>query len=220
MKEKGKKLLWTGVVWIAVFGVWTMLIQTIDVKPVGQNGTDVGFAWWNVMFHRWTGVHMTIYTITDWLGLIPLFVCVLFGVVGLVQFVERKRIVRVDYDIIFLGIYYVVVIAEYLVFEMMPVNYRPVLINERMEASYPSSTTLLVISVMPTLIFQVNRRFVNPVWKKVICVIAVIFSVFMVIGRLVSGVHWFTDIIGSVMISIGGFCIYKAVVLLCCKEEN
>lgn len=41
---------------------------------------------------------------------------------------------------------------------MIPVNYRPVLIEGRLEASYPSSTTLLVVSVMPTLMFQAYRR--------------------------------------------------------------
>ena len=36
----------------------------------------------------------------------------------------------------------------------------------------------------------------------------------MVAGRLVSGVHWVTDIIGACFLSIGLFNIYKAVVLL------
>ena len=163
---------------------------------------------------------MTIYTITDWLGLIPLFVCMIFGGIGFVQLVKRRSLFKVDYDIIFLGIYYVIVIFGYLIFEMIPINYRPILIEGFMEASYPSSTTLLVLSVMPTLIFQVNRRLENMVVKKTICMLTSIFSALMVIGRLVSGVHWFTDIVGSIMLSMGLFCIYKAVVLLCYKEEN
>ena len=108
----------------------------------------------------------------------------------------------------------------YFIFEIIPINYRPILIEGFMEASYPSSTTLLVLSVMPTLGFQVNRRFGNVKVKKIFCAFVWIFSAFMVIGRLVSGVHWFTDIVGSIMLSTGLFCIYKAVVLLCYKEEN
>jgi undecaprenyl-diphosphatase len=103
---------------------------------------------------------------------------------------------------------------------MIPINYRPILIEGFMEASYPSSTTLLVLSVMPTLIFQVNQRLENPVFRKIICILTSIFSAFMVIGRLVSGVHWFTDIVGSIMLSAGMFCIYKAFVLLSYKEDN
>ena len=163
---------------------------------------------------------MEIYIITDWLGLIPLFVCMIFGGIGFVQLVKRRSLFKVDYDIIFLGIHYVIVILGYLIFEMIPINYRPILIEGFMEPSYPSSTTLLVLSVMPTLVFQVNSRIKNTVVKKTISILTIIFSAFMVTGRLVSGVHWFTDIVGSVMFSAGLFCIYKAVVLLCHKEES
>ena len=220
MKKNGKRVLFIGSILVVAFAVWTALIQIVDVQPIGQNGTDIGFASFNHWFHKLTGVHMTIYTITDWLGLIPLFVCMIFGVIGMVQLVKRRSLFKVDYDIIFLGIYYIIVIFGYLVFEMIPINYRPILIEGFMEASYPSSTTLLVLSVMPTLIFQVNLRLKNVSLKKMICILTSIFSVFMVIGRLVSGVHWFTDIVGSVLLSAGLFCIYKAVVMLCYKPEN
>ena len=220
MKKNGKRVLFIGSILVIAFAVWTALIQIVDVQPIGQNGTDIGFASFNHWFHKLTGVHMTIYTITDWLGLIPLFVCMIFGVIGMVQLIKRRSLFKVDYDIIFLGMYYIIVIFSYLVFEMIPINYRPILIEGFMEASYPSSTTLLVLSVMPTLIFQVNLRLKNVSLKKMICILTSIFSVFMVIGRLVSGVHWFTDIVGSVLLSAGLFCIYKAVVMLCYKPEN
>ena len=209
MKKNGKRLLIIGIMLVAAFAVWTLLIQIVDVQPVGQNGTDIGFATFNCWFHKLTGVHMTIYTITDWLGLVPLFICMVFGGVGFVQLVKRRSLFKVDYDIIFLGIYYVMVIFGYFIFEMIPINYRPILIDGFMESSYPSSTTLLVLSVMPTLIYQVNRRLEYVAVKKVVSILAIIFSAFMVIGRLVSGVHWFTDILGSIMLSAGLFCIYK-----------
>ena len=220
MKQNGKRVLFLGIMLVLAFVVWTVLIQIVDVQPVGQNGTDLGFASFNSWFQKLTGVHMTIYTITDWLGLVPLFICMIFGGIGLVQLVKRRSLFKVDYDIIFLGIYYVIVILCYLIFEMIPINYRPILIEGVMEASYPSSTTLLVLSVMPTLTFQVNRRIENAIVKKAISILIIIFSAFMVIGRLISGVHWFTDIVGSIVFSAGLFCIYKAVILLCYKEEN
>ena len=220
MGKNGKDLLCVGCMLIVAFVVWTWLIQIVDVQSVGVKGTNIGFAAFNTWFHELTGVHMTIYVITDWFGLIPIFVCMMFGGIGLVQLVRRRSLLKVDCDIVLLGVYYVIVIFGYLIFEMIPINYRPILIEGFMEASYPSSTTLLVLSVMPTLIFQVNRRLENIVVKKTICILTSIFSAFMVIGRLVSGVHWFTDIVGSIMLSTGLFCIYKAVVLLCYKEEN
>ena len=161
---------------------------------------------------------MTIYIITDWLGLIPIFVCMIFGGIGFLQLVRRRSLFKVDYDIILLGIYYVIVIFCYLIFEILPINYRPILIEGRLEASYPSSTTLLVLSVMPTLIEQIHCRVRNVVLKRIIYSLAICFSAFMVIGRLVSGVHWFTDIVGGVLLSAGLFCMYKALVLLTAKK--
>ena len=219
MKEKGKKLLWIGSICIAVFLIWTLLIQAVDVQTLGVNGTNIGFATINCWFHRLTGVHMVIYTITDWLGLVPIFICMVFAGIGCIQLLKRRSLLKVDYDIIFLGVYYILVIFGYLFFEIIPINYRPILIEGIMEASYPSSTTLLVLCVMPTLVEQVNRRVKEGMVKKIVNVLVILFSVFMVLGRLISGVHWLTDIAGSIMLSVGLFCIYKAAVLLCYKEE-
>ena len=213
MKVKGKKEFIIGVSGIGIFALWTFLIQIIDVKPKGVNGTEIGFATINTWLHSLTGVNMTLYTITDWAGLVPVFVCIAFGFVGLIQLIKRKSLLRVDFDIVALGIYYVIVIGGYLIFEMIPINYRPILINSFMEASYPSSTTLLVLSVMPTLALEVEKRIKNTAIKRIITIITVIFTIFMVVGRLISGVHWLTDIIGSIFLSVGLFYIYKGTVL-------
>ena len=219
MKENGKRLLFFGSIFIIVFAIWTVLIQKVDVQPLGVNGTNIGFATVNCWFHKLTGVHMEIYHITDWLGLVPIFICMIFGCIGCIQLIKRKSLLKVDYDIVFLGTYYMIVILGYLIFEMVPINYRPILIGEFLEASYPSSTTLLVLCVMPTLIEQMNRRSENETVKRIIKVLVICFSVFMVLGRVISGVHWLTDIVGSIMLSAGLFCIYKAVVLLCYKGQ-
>ena len=197
------------------FAAWTALIQRVDVQPAGQNGTAIGFATFNTWFHRATGVHMALYTATDWLGLVPVGICLAFGLLGLVQLVRRKRLLRVDKDLLLLGIYYALVVLAYLAFEQHPVNYRPILIEGRLEASYPSSTTLLVLSVMPTLAFQARCRLRNRAVQRAVCAAALLFSLAMVLGRLVSGVHWLTDIIGSVLLSRGLFRLYRGVVLFC-----
>lgn len=213
MKTNEKKTLITGIILIFAFAVWTMLIQLIDVQAVGLNNTNVGFATLNTWFHSLTGANMTLYTITDWLRLVPVFVGMSFGFLGLVQLIKRKNLLKVDFDIVILGVYYVIVVLCYLIFEMIPINYRPIFINGFMEASYPSSTTLLVLGVMPTLIFQAKRRIKSNKIKKIICVITILFSALMVVGRLVSGVHWITDIVGSILLSMGLFYVYKGVVL-------
>lgn len=210
----------TGSILLISFLAWTILIQTIDVQSIGVNASTVGFATFNSWFHNLTGVHMAIYMITDWLGLVPVFVCMVFAGMGFRQLIKRKSLFKVDYDIIVLGIYYMVVIMGYLIFEEIPINYRPILIEGRMEASYPSSTTLLVLSVMPTLVEQTNRRLKSQCMRRIIQIATTIFSVFMVIGRLISGVHWFTDIVGGILLSAGLFYIYKAVILWKYKEHK
>ena len=215
--KKNQNLL-AGILLLVGFAVWTFLIQTVDVQPIGPNGSSVGFAALNGWFHQLTGVHWMLYTLTDWLGLVPICVCLIFAGVGFVQLVHRKSLLKVDLDIILLGVYYVLVIFGYLLFEMVPINYRPVLIEGFLEASYPSSTTLLVLSVMPTLYFQAQRRLNPNALRQTILVFSVLFSAFMVIGRLVSGVHWLTDIVGAVLLSSGIFLIYKASVDFLCKR--
>ena len=206
MKEIRIKELLAGIVLLAAFALWTVLIRHIDIQNAGPNGTEIGFATVNVWFHRLIGVHLLVYTITDWLGLVPIIICMCFGTLGLAQLVKRRSLLKVDFDILLLGAYYVVVILGYLLFEMVPINYRPILIDGNLEASYPSSTTLLVLTVMPTLKYQSDRRIANSVARKAVAVFVIVFTAFMVIGRLIAGVHWITDIIG---LSSGLFMIYR-----------
>lgn len=208
MKGNARKLLAAGAGMLAAFALWTVLIMTVDVQPVGQNGTNIGFATLNGWFHRLTGVHMALYTVTDWLGLVPIGVCMIFAWIGLIQLIRRRSLFRVDPDILLLGVHYVLVILGYLVFEMIPINYRPVLIDGRLEASYPSSTTLLVLSVMPTLVLQARRRIKGAKARRAVELFSVLFTAFMVAGRTVAGVHWLTDIVGSVLLSAGLCLLY------------
>lgn len=216
---KGRKELLTGIILLSAFALWTFMILNVDVQNVGQKGTAVGFAAFNTWFHNITGVHLWLYNVTDWLGLVPVFICMCFGVLGLVQLIKRRSLFKVDIDIILLGVYYILVIFGYLIFEMIPINYRPILINGVMEASYPSSTTLLVLSVMPTLILQIKRRCENKALRNTVYIFAVLFSAFMVLGRLVAGVHWATDIIGSVLLSFGLFELYHSAEILTDKRK-
>ena len=205
-----KKNMILGIASVIGFALWTVLILFVDVRSVGPNGSKVGLATFNTWFHQLTGVHMTLYTVTDWLGLVPIAVCLCFGCLGLCQLIKRRSLFKVDADILLLGGYYILVIFGYLLFEMVPINYRPILIDGSLEASYPSSTTLLVLTVMPTLTFQMKRRSHNSAIKNVVIGFAVLFSSFMIIGRSISGVHWATDIIGSILLSFGLFKLYQS----------
>ncbi len=191
---------------------FTFLVQTVDVQHTDINNSAIGFATVNLQFQRLTGVNSKLYTVTDRLSVVPLAMCTVFGIVGISQMIKRKSIFKVDGDIIALGIYYGVVIFCYCCFEIFPINYRPVLIDGVLEASYPSSTTLLVMSVMPTVVLQSERRLKNRYIKNIIAAATLVFTAFMITARLVSGVHWLTDIIGGLILSTGLFCVYVSAV--------
>lgn len=211
MKKKNRKGLIVGIGLLAAFVLWTVAVKLIDIQPIGPEGSVVGFATVNRFVHGLTGANMSLYNITDWLGLVPLGFVMGFGTLGLVQWIKRKHILKVDYSILVLGGFYIVVMAVYVLFEMLTLNYRPVLINGVLEASYPSSTTMLVMCVMPTAIMQFNERIRNSVLRWSVTVIITAFIVFMVVGRLVSGVHWFTDIVGGALLSAGLVVLYNSV---------
>lgn len=204
-------------VFLLLFVLWTLAVCVTDVKAIGPLDTTVGFATINQFVHNLTGVNFTLYNITDWLGLVPFAVCVGFGVLGLMQLIKRKSILKVDFDILALGGFYIIVIAVYLLFETVVINYRPVLINGILEVSYPSSTTMLTLCVMPTAIMQFNKRIKNKAIKNVVILISIIFTAFMVAGRILSGVHWITDIIGGALFSAGIVIMYYSVIKM--REE-
>ena len=211
MKKKNRKGLIVGIGLLVAFVLWTVAVKFIDVQPIGPEGSVVGFATVNRFVHELTGANMSLYNITDWLGLVPLGFVMGFGTLGLVQWIKRKHILKVDYSILVLGGFYIVVMAVYVLFEILALNYRPVLINGILEASYPSSTTMLVMCVMSTAIMQFNERIRNSVLRRSVTVIITAFIIFMVIGRLVSGVHWFTDIVGGALLSAGLVVLYYSV---------
>lgn len=217
MKKNGKKKNCVAMIFILTFILWTVAVRFIDVKAIGPLNSSVGFATINQFVHNSLGVDFTLYNITDWLGLVPIGVCFEFGILGLCQWIKRKNILKVDYSILILGGFYIVVMAVYILFEIITINHRPVLINGYLETSYPSSTTMLVMCVMPTAIMQFNNRINNVFFKKCVAIIITAFIIFMVMGRILSGVHWITDIIGGGLISTGLVVIYNGI---CGLKDN
>ncbi|MBQ4100123.1 MAG: phosphatase PAP2 family protein, partial [Oscillospiraceae bacterium] len=171
----------------------------------------VGLATINGFIHNITGVNMLYYTITDWLSIIPLLVVVGFGILGLYQWIMRKNLLKVDFDILTLGGFYIATLLAYLLFEKVVINYRPILINGVLEPSYPSSTTMLVMCVMLTSIMQFSSRIKNIILKRCVISLTLAFTIFMVVFRFFSGVHWFSDIIGGILLSSSLVMMYYSI---------
>lgn len=213
MKRKAKRQFICGVSLLAVFMLYTVSLTFVDLRPIGPQGSYVAYAGMNQTIHQLFGVNWTLYNITDWAGVAAIFTACGFGVLGLAQWIKRKSILKVDSSILLLGVFYILVFGGYVFFEYHVINCRPVLVNGILEASYPSSTTMLALCVLPTAMMQFHRRIKNPVIRRTVNTLCGLFTAVMVIGRLVCGVHWFTDILGGMLFS-------TAMVLLYCSADN
>lgn len=220
MKNKNTQNFCAALGFLTAFVLWTIAISLIDVQAIGPSGSTVGFATINGFVHSLTGVHMRLYDITDWLSLVPIVFMFGFALLGLVQWVKRENILKVDRSILVLGGFYIITFAAYLFFENFVINYRPVRIEGFLEASYPSSTTMLVICVMTTARMQLHSRIQNPALRKCVVTMITVFIALMVIGRLISGVHWLTDIIGGALLSAGLLMLYRSVIAFWKGNEN
>lgn len=212
MNSKKRNFLISSILILVAIG-FTILVKVVDVKQVGVNETYIGFATINQFVFKSTGVNMIWYHITDWLGLVPIFMAMTYALIGLIQLIKRKSFFKVDKEIIILGIFYIIVIALYLFFEKVIVNYRPILMDGFIEASYPSSHTLMTVCLCGSSII-VNRKLFNNKLTKTINIISFIVIVITIIGRFISGVHWFTDIIGGILISLALLMTFNSTINL------
>ena len=217
MNNKKRNFLISGILLLIAI-TFTILVKVVDVKQIGVNNSSIGFATLNQFIFETTGVNMIWNHITDWLGLIPVFMAIVYAFIGLIQFIKRRSIFKVDKEIILLGLYYIIVIALYVFFEKVIINYRPILMNGFLEASYPSSHTLMTICICGSSIL-INKKLFNNKITKVINYLSIIIITITVVGRLISGVHWFTDIIGGILISTGLLMTFYSLLSIINKEN-
>lgn len=207
-----RKLLIAGVSGLLV-AVLIVLVCFVDVQAIGPEGTRIGLSHLNRFVFELFGISMLWYEITDWLGLAAIGTAFLFATAGLIQWIKRKDIRKVDKEILALGGLYLVVIGLYVLFEFVVVNFRPILMpgSTRPEASFPSSHTMLVCVIMGSTLLLLGKYVNGKMLRKTLQVICTATIVITVLGRLISGVHWFTDIVGGVLISIMLLNLYKEI---------
>lgn len=208
MKTKNTKKFIVSASLLISFVLFSLMVKYIDVKPIGPGESLVGFATLNGWLHNLFGVNMILYHITDWASILAVFITLGFAILGLSQWIKRRSLFKVDRSILVLGVFYIIVFTIYIFFEFFIVNYRPVLVSGILEASYPSSTTMLVMCIIPTAMMQFRRLITNNKAKNIVNASFGIFTGLMVIGRLLSGVHWFTDILGGALLSTGLVMFY------------
>lgn len=180
--------------------VYTYLVKTYDVKSIGPNNSSIGFSKINNLFRNLIGSHMNIYKITEILGLVVILIVAIYGILGLYQLIKRKSLFKVDRELYILCGLYVLMGAVYVFFEKFIINYRPILIDNVLEASYPSSHTILAICICISSLI-VSRNYLRQKHQKLVDIITILLLLGVFLGRTLSGVHWISDILGGVLIS-------------------
>lgn len=210
---KHRRLITAGIGFLLTV-VLIALVRLVDVAPIGAQGTRIGLSHLNQFIFDLFGVNMLWYHITDWLGIAAILTAFVFAVTGLVQLIKRRSLLKVDRKILSLGGLYIVVIGLYILFENVIINYRPIIMpdNTHPEASFPSSHTMLVCVIMGSAVMLINKYIKNKTLNKTLRAICFVIIGITIIGRLIAGVHWFTDILGGIMISVTLLSLYKEVI--------
>ncbi len=198
--------------------LFTILVQVVDVEAIGPNESLVGFATINQLVFDTLKTNDTLYHLTEWVGILPIFIALLYALVGFGELIKTKDLRKVDKNLLSLAVFYIVVIGVYVLFEIYEVNYRPILMDGVLEASYPSSHTMMAICICGSSLF-ISKRIFKTQFAKGLNLLSILVMIFLVVGRLVSGVHWFTDILGGILIS-GALLMIFYTVIDSFKEEK
>ena len=209
-KSKNNFMIAGGLLFI--FILFTIAVMKADVEAIGPKGSLVGLAKIIRFMFENLGIHPIWDMITEVLLVTAFLIVLLFGIIGMKQLVERKSLWKVDSGILLLAVFYVFLAAFYELFEVMVVNYRPILEDGELAASFPSSHTMLICSIVGSAMVLLYRMLINKAIRTVVEVIGGMILILAVVGRLLSGVHWFTDILGGVLLSAALVMFYYAAV--------
>jgi len=206
--ENTKKSYLFAFILLVIAVVFTVLVSKIDVKPIGPVNpetnvtSEVGFASINGAVHEKLGFNDTFYTISKYAGYLALVLVVFYAFTGLIELLQKKSLKGVNKVLYALAVFYVCVAVVYVLFEVMIINYRPVIMDGELEASFPSSHTMLALCVCGSSLIVSKHIIKKENFRKLLNIGAWIVMLLVVVTRVLSGVHWITDICGGILISL------------------
>ena len=201
------------------FLLFLILLFTVDVGAIAPLGGRVGLSTLNASVRDAIGTNDAIYTVTKLTGYFGLALVGLFGCFGIYQWIKRRSLAKVDREILFLGGLYILTGILYLLFEVCVVNVRPLILpgESLPAASFPSSHTVLAI-----VIYGSAARLAGRYLKKPLSICASVLSLVLLIvtagGRVLSGVHWFGDVLCGVF--LGCALLFAYLGALSCKPKK
>ncbi len=189
----------------AIFALLFLLtlfaVLFVDVQSIGPEYSEIGLGTLNGAVRDALGASELWYDVTEIFGFVAIAVALGFALLGLFQLIKRKSLRKVDRDLLFLAVLYVVMAVFYILFEIIPVNFRPILIDGVLEASFPSSHTMLVTVILGSAIYEVCLHLKNRPLQILFIAVFGVLILLTALGRLLAGVHWLTDVFAGLMLS-------------------
>lgn len=198
---KQNKCIIASIIFLVLSILFTIAVKNYDVRELGEGGSSVGLAFLNAPFRSIFPGNELFGKISDFALGLALLTVPFFAFVGLSQLIKQKSLKKVDKSLFVLFGFYAAVALAYLAFEHFVINFRPIYIDGVLEPSYPSSHTLLSIclafSAAKELSLLLNKKELNALFYLAAGIIVLI----TISCRIVSGVHWFSDILGGILIA-------------------
>ncbi|SDB24665.1 phosphatase PAP2 family protein [Eubacterium oxidoreducens] len=214
MENRTRRCKLVTLILLIIFIAYTLLLKVVDVQAIGPQGSEVGFATFNSMVYQVVGSNELCYDVSKYIGYLAIVIAIFFVILAILQFARSRELSKVDLSLKVLIVFYVLVGICYVLFEFLVINYRPVLEDGQLAASYPSSHTMLALCVFVTARMQFKSRFMEGFARGFLVILFDVLSVVMVCTRLASGVHWATDIIGGILLSAVLIFIYRTIIMV------
>ncbi len=196
-----------------LFVVFTVLISAVGVgktpvKVVGADGViqpgeeiSVGFSGLNTAASDALGYSGTWYKLSKYLGYVCILAAGALCLWAVWQAISRHGIAQMDRDLSCFCLLMIAMLIFYALFEVLKLNYRPVMLEGKLDASYPSTHTLVALCGAGGAAIFVSRLKIRRELRLAGIGILGLAAFLTVLCRLLSGVHWVTDILGGVLLS-------------------
>lgn len=222
MTRKGK--VYAAGLFYVLFLALIVLLCLVDRMPRGD-GTEIGLATLNCGCFAAVALlngsidgnlelSMKLYKLTEYLGYFAILMLCVFALIGFLQLLRRRSLKKVDREILAMGGLFIVTLVIYVFFEKVVINCRPIIMpaESGFEPSFPSSHTVMSIVILGSAALVLKKYVPSPALCTLLRIACVLLILVMVCCRFLSGCHWFTDILGGVLVSLALLFLFSAVI--------
>jgi undecaprenyl-diphosphatase len=198
-----------------VFLCMIFWVKFLDVAAIGPENTSIGFSTINWWLHNLTGVNMTWYKVSNITGYLAIAFALAVWIIAIIQLIKRKSFAKIDKEIAWASILYIVLALVYFFFKVVVINYRPIIMpgDLHVEGSFPSSHTLFAWTIYTSLIFLIKKYVTKKNLKVILEILVWLIIAVTLVGRILSGAHWGTDILGGILIGNALVIGYSAILV-------